>query len=197
MRRPSKDEINQLSPYEGVSLENIHIVEAQSQVEAALSYLHAQELVGFDTESKPVFEKGQRSGGPKLIQIASQDRVYLLPTQFGAAIRVAQSLLSDPDLVKLGFGLKGDRQSLSRFQIELNNALDLSLLLKRLARDRNPIGARAGVAMVLNKRLSKAEQRSNWGRYPLSERQIRYAANDAHCAISIGKALGDDILYGR
>jgi len=61
--------------------------------------------------------------------------------------------------------------------------------LKKLAGEKNPIGARAAVAMVLHKRLGKGAQKSNWGTYPLKNHQIKYAANDAHCAICVLKML--------
>ena len=40
-------------------------------------------------------------------------------------------------------------------------------------------GLRSLTAIVLGFRISKSEQRSNWGRVQLSERQIQYAATDA------------------
>jgi ribonuclease D len=62
--------------------------------------------------------------------------------------------------------------------------------LKKIAGEKNRIGARAAVAMVLKARLGKGAQKSNWGAYPLKDNQIVYAANDAHCAICIEKVLG-------
>ena len=41
------------------------------------------------------------------------------------------------------------------------------------------IGAKKLTAMVLGKRISKRQQRSNWENPRLSEQQIAYAATDA------------------
>jgi len=71
------------------------------------------------------------------------------------------------------------------------NTLDLSIALKNLSGEKNTIGARAAVAMVLKLRLGKGAQTSNWGAYPLQRSQIQYAANDAHSAICIAEKLGD------
>ena len=106
------------------------------------------------------------------------------------ALAVARAILSNPAIKKVGFGLSGDNKELrTKLEIEIVNTEDLSVKLKRLAGEKNTIGARAAVAMVLKTRLGKGAQKSNWGAYPLKENQILYAANDAHSAICIEHSL--------
>ena len=45
------------------------------------------------------------------------------------------------------------------------------------------------VEVLLNKKLCKAEQVSNWERRPLRESQMHYAAADAHILIEIIELL--------
>ena len=190
MKRPSKEEIRELPMYSGLCLDDILIVENESDAAEALKVLRAEVCLGFDTESKPIFKKGEVSPGPTLIQLSTVSKAFLFPTRFPAALSAAREILSNPNITKLGFGLKGDNKELrSKLNINILNTDDLSVKLKKLSGDRNAIGARAAVAMVLQARLSKGAQRSNWGAYPLKTNQILYAANDAHSAICIETKL--------
>ena len=190
MQRPSKETINQLPPYEGLALADILIIENEQDAAQALDVLRQQVSVGYDTESKPIFRKGEVSPGPTLIQLATPSQGFLFPTRFPVALEAAAEILANPKIQKVGFGLKDDNRELrGKLGISIVNTEDLSMTLKRLSGEKNAIGARAGVAMVLNARLGKGAQKSNWGAYPLSESQILYAANDAHSAICIQQEI--------
>ena len=54
------------------------------------------------------------------------------------------------------------------------------------------LGAKAAVAVVLGRRLtkSKAISTSNWAAPRLSPGQLRYAANDAYAALKVFEAMG-------
>lgn len=190
MERPTKEEIIALPMYAGLDLSNIIIVENEDDAEQALKILENETCLGFDTESKPIFQKGQVSPGPSLIQLATETKGFLFPTRFPEAVAAVATILANPDIQKVGFGLKDDNNELrNKLNIDIVNTKDLSVTLKQLVGEKNSIGARAAVAMVLGKRLGKGAQKSNWGAYPLKNNQILYAANDAHSAICIEQAL--------
>jgi len=156
-----------------------------------LEHLMHEACLGFDTESKPTFRKGQISPGPALIQLSTVSKAFLFPTKFPTAVSAANAILRNHNIQKVGFGIRDDIKELrSKLAIEIVNTRDLSVALKHLTGEKNAIGARAAVAMVLKFRLGKGAQTSNWGAYPLSNHQMHYAANDAHSAICIAKALG-------
>jgi len=190
MKRPTKEEIRELPLYAGLDLSNIKIVENEDDAAQALKELENETCLGFDTESKPIFQKGQVSPGPSLIQLATEKKGFLFPTRFPEAVAAVATILANPDIQKVGFGLKDDNKELrNKLNIDIVNTKDLSVTLKQLAGEKNSIGARAAVAMVLGKRLGKGAQKSNWGAYPLKNNQILYAANDAHSAICVERAL--------
>jgi len=192
MRRLTKDEVEALPIYSGLALDNITIVDNEEDAENALMVLSRERCLGFDTESQPMYRKGEVSAGPTLIQLSTVSQAYLLPVRCLAAVSVARDILSNSTIKKVGFGLSGDHKSLQRtLNICLSHSEDLSLTLKKIAKDKNPVGAKAAVAMVLNACLDKGAQRSNWGVYPLKKHQVLYAANDAHAAICIKVALND------
>jgi len=190
MERPSKEQISQLPLYIGLDLIDISLVENEQEAALAIRALENEPCLGYDTESKPIFQKGEISPGPSLIQLATQTKAFLFPTRFPAAVAAAKALLTNPNIQKVGFGIKDDNRELrSKLDIDIVNTHDLSMILKHLVGEKNSIGARAAVAMVLGKRLGKGAQKSNWGAYPLRANQIQYAANDAHAAICVKKGI--------
>lgn len=190
MHRPTKEEIRALPIYDGLALIDIHLIENEQDAADALAVLHHETKLGFDTETKPTFRKGEASHGPTLIQLATLSKAFLFPMRFPAAVSSAHVLLSNPNIKKVGFGIRDDIKELrNKLAIEMMNTQDLSIELKHLVNEKNNIGARAAVAMVLNLRLTKGAQTSNWGAYPLQKHQIQYAASDAHAAICVANAL--------
>lgn len=191
MQRPSKEQIRELPLYVGLALSNIHLIENEQDARQALQSLQNVTCLGFDTETKPIFRKGQVCPGPTLIQLATDSAAFLFPTRFPAALEAAKTILSNPKIKKVGFGISGDIKELrNKLEINLVNTENLSVTLKHLANEKDQIGARAAVAMVLQQRLGKGAQKSNWGAYPLQKHQIRYAGNDAHAAICVANKLG-------
>ena len=191
MQRPSKEQINALPLYTGLQLSDIHLVENAQQAAHALAILSKATRLGFDTESKPIFRKGQVCPGPTLIQLSTESSAFLFPTRFTPSVEAAAKLLSNPAIKKVGFGISGDIKELrNKLNINLVNTENLSVTLQHLANEKNQIGARAAVAMVLQQRLPKGAQQSNWGAYPLQHHQILYAANDAHSAICVANEIG-------
>jgi ribonuclease D len=190
MERPTKEQIRTLPLYIGLGLLDIKIIENETDAEDALKALENEVCLGFDTESKPIFLKGEVSPGPTLIQLATESKAFLFPTRFPCAVSSAGKILSNPNIKKVGFGLNGDNKELrDKLNIHIANTEDLSVKLKKIVEEKNRIGARAAVAMVLKARLGKGAQKSNWGAYPLKNNQIIYAANDAHSAICVEISL--------
>ena len=186
MKRPTKDQIKELPAYIGLSLLDIVLVESEADAARALTELEDETCLGFDTESKPTFVKGEISPGPTLIQLATESKAFLFPTRFPSAVSSANKILSNQNIKKVGFGINGDKKELrTKLNMQIQNIEDLSVTLKNLIGDKNRIGARTAVAMVLKSRLGKGAQQSNWAAYPLKKHQILYAANDAHSAICI------------
>jgi len=186
MERLTKEQIQFLPMYDGLSLDNIIVVTQASDAISAIEELKKHAILGFDTESKPCFKKGEVSDGPHLIQLSTKTKAYLFPTKFFENFTEIESILSDLTIKKVGFGLKEDKKLIFRkFGISLENTIELSSKVMHFAQVTQRVGARAAVAMFFNQRLSKGAQRSNWSVFPLKDHQKMYAANDAHSALLI------------
>jgi RNA polymerase sigma factor for flagellar operon FliA len=179
-----------LPPYPGIALQAVHLVNSRQSASKALAALLSAKAVGFDTESKPTFHKGEISSGPHLVQLATTDSVYLFQTAQLRSTQELKAILEAPQLLKVGFGLGNDRSALkSRLDIELRNTLDLGEELRALGH-RGTVGAKMAVAHFFGQKLQKSKKisTSNWATPHLSERQILYAANDALVALQIYRA---------
>ena len=186
MERLTKEQVQFLPMYDGLSLDNIIVVTQESDAISAIEELKKHSVLGFDTESKPCFKKGEISDGPHLIQLSTKAKAYLFPTKFFDNFAAIEGILSDPTIKKVGFGLKEDKKIIFRkFGIRLENTIELSSKVMHFAQVTQRVGARAAVAMFFNQRLSKGAQRSNWSVFPLKDHQKMYAANDAHSALLI------------
>ena len=183
-----------LPPYQGLSLAEVRMVRTSQDAEAALADLGTADAIGFDTESKPTFQKGEVSTGPHLVQLATDEHAYLfqIGTLSGDAaarlpgIAVLRSVLESSTILKVGFGLGDDKRRLhAKLGIETNNVLDLATALRR--GERNAWGAKTAVERFFGQRLQKSRRitTTNWAMPRLSDKQILYAADDAHVALRI------------
>jgi len=181
---------SELPVYSGVPMARVTLVDNAGLAERAMAELLAVPVIGFDTESKPTFRKGEVSTGPHLVQLATDDHVFLFPVLFAMNHEVLRRVLAVPNLLKVGFGLGNDRIALrSRLGIELTNVLDLGEVLRGPGH-RGTVGAKVAVAHYFGQKFQKSKKvgTSNWASPRLNDRQLLYAANDAHVALQIYRA---------
>jgi RNA polymerase sigma factor for flagellar operon FliA len=180
----------ELPVYQGLTMAAVRLVDSEALCHEALAVLMAAEVIGFDTESKPTFLKGEVSTGPHLVQLATETCAWLFQVSQLHSTAVLKEVLESPRLLKVGFGLGNDRSALqARLSIEINNVLDLGEVLRGPGH-RGTVGAKVAVAHFFGQKLHKSKQTStsNWANPRLSERQMLYAANDAHVALQIYRA---------
>lgn len=176
-----------LPPYDGIRLENVRMVKSDRDAADALAALMRMDVVGFDTESKPTFLKGEVSTGPHLVQLATDDTAYLFQIGAMPAVEVLKAVLESPTILKVGFGLADDVKRLKvKLGIDTANVLDLANALKKKG-ERNALGAKTAVARYFGRALQKSKKitTTNWALPRLSEKQILYAADDAHVALKV------------
>lgn len=188
---PGKDLIAAMPSFPVLGAGAIRLIRTQAEAGAALAELKALPCLGFDTESRPTFHKGQESDGPHLVQFAIRDRAWLFQTRLPEAQAVIAELLHDPAVAKVGFGLANDMSQLAnKFGIHPQNLVDLDRNFRQLGY-KNSVGAKGAIAILFGQRFSKSKRlsTSNWSLAALSEQQQLYAANDAYAAIRVYEAL--------
>ena len=174
-RKISKAEINELPliAWEG----EIQILESAEEMEAAASILANESHLGFDTETRPSFKKGDYYP-PALIQLATEHCVYLFRISETETFDPLLPILESPDILKTGVAIKDDVKELRAMEdFTPNGFVEIADITVKLGYGNRGLRALAG--LLLQGRISKAAQVTNWARPKLDNKQVRYAATDA------------------
>jgi ribonuclease D len=188
---PSKEEIINLAPMNRLGLADIVLINTLNQAEIALQTLLTQDVLGFDTESKPTFVREEISSGPHIVQFATLQKAYIFQLHDATSSKIASQLLINQKIQKVGFGLAGDHVQIKRtLGVHPQNVLDLNEEFRRQGYIKE-LGVKSAVAVMFNQRFLKSKKAttSNWSNQALTESQLIYAANDAWAAIKVFHAL--------
>jgi len=144
-------------------------------------------LLGFDTETKPVFTKGKKNA-VSLLQLSTDDLAVLFRiNRIGFPDELIR-LLSDPSVIKAGVAVHDDIRYLKGVKkFNPDGFIDLQTFVRDYGIQSS--GLKKLTAIVLGFRISKRQQVTDWEAEELSEAQQIYAATDAWVCHQIYKKL--------
>lgn len=161
----------------------IVVILTAGEAERAVDYLMSQEILGFDTETRPVFQKG-RHNKVALLQVSTHDTCFLFRLNRIGLCPAVIRLLETTAVKKIGLSWKDDVMSLKkRGEFKSNGFIDLQDHMKELGIE--DLSLAKLYANVFGERISKREQLSNWEADVLSDKQKLYAATDAWACIML------------
>ena len=181
----TKEEVNQmpLQAFEG----EIVLVDRYEDVQEAVQFLEQFPILGFDTETRPSFKKG-KVNDVALLQLAADSRTFLFRINKIGLPQELITLLSNDSIVKVGAAIKDDVRGLQKLQdFDANGFLELQNYVSKFGIE--SFSLKKLSAIVLNFRISKRQQVSNWEAEELSTGQLRYAATDAWVSLKIFEKL--------
>ncbi len=157
----------------------IHVISKPGwEFTRALLYLKRQKVLGFDTETRPVFSPGQKNHGVALLQLSGPDKAFLFRIQKLGMRKRLCAILANPEIIKVGAASHDDVRGLQRYQdFKEKGFVDLQQIVWEWGVKEKSVKKMS--AIILGIRISKKEQLSNWEAETLSEGQCRYAATDA------------------
>ena len=155
---------------------------------AAVAYLKRQKMIGFDTETRPVFSPGAHHNKVALLQLSGRDKAFLFRLNKMKLGRMLCSVLSDPDILKIGAASGDDVHGLQkRANFRGRGFVDLQQIAWRWGiRDKS---VKKLAANILGVKISKTQQLSNWEAEELSVAQKKYAATDAWVCLEMYEKL--------
>jgi len=157
------------------------IIEITTPEEAdrAVIQLSQETLLGFDTETRPNFIPNQSSRHKTaLLQLATHNKSYLFRLLYCGITPRLTELLSNPNILKVGAAVRDDIRGLQAYRpFAPAGFIDLQTITVSLGINEKSL--RKMAAIVLNLRLSKGQQLSNWEHQVLTPAQLHYAALDA------------------
>ncbi|MFM7022847.1 MAG: 3'-5' exonuclease [Flavobacteriales bacterium] len=175
VKKITKEEIQNLPlfSYSGI----IEVVDSKDQFNDAFHIMSKETIIGIDSETKPTFKKGQYHH-TALVQLATNDRVFLIKPQKTGMPDHLVELLENKEIMKVGIAISQDLTDLRKFKpFREQSMFDLNNICTKLGFEN--IGAKNLSAIFLGHRISKSQQTSNWENDPLTPAQMLYAATDA------------------
>jgi ribonuclease D len=165
----------------------IVVVDREEQIEKACAELSASPIIGFDTETRPSFMAGV-TYRVALLQLSTYRCCYLFRLNRIRFDKLLVKLLENKAIIKVGADVAGDIRSLSVLRhFRPGGFVDLQQLAPMWGIEEKSL--RKLSAIVLGKRVSKAQRLSNWEASSLTEKQLRYAATDAWICPEIYRVL--------
>lgn len=162
----------------------IEVVQSLYEAERAVKYLLSQPILGFDTETKPQFQRGHTSL-VALLQVSSKDVCFLFRLNVLGLPDCIKRLLSDEgETLKIGLSWHDDLCGLRRRgEFHPGTFIEIQQIAKDMGL--HDLSLQKLYANLMGKRISKTQRLSNWEAGRLTDAQKQYAATDAWACIQL------------
>ncbi len=155
----------------------IVVVDSEKDAKKAVSALLKEKILGFDTETRPSFVRGN-SYLTSIVQLCGAEKAYVFRLEFCGGVPVLFPIFKTSKILKVGVAVKDDVRRLKDRAPFVDAGFVDAASFTKAAKIENT-GLRALCSFFLGGRISKSEQVSNWAAAKLSKEQILYAATDA------------------
>lgn len=182
----SKEQLAELplAEYDGRSI----VISSQLDCRKAVRYLSRQQLLGFDTETRPSFRKGHVNKAA-LLQISTPDECFLFRLNRIGFTNELIALFENDKITKVGLSIKDDIHQLGTLaEFKPENIVELQSFVKNYEIADNSL--QKVYAIIFGKRMSKGQRLTNWEADSLTEAQQCYASLDAFACLEIYNYLG-------
>lgn len=161
----------------------IIVILTKGETEKAVNYLLSQPILGFDTETRPTFRKGEHHK-VALLQVSTPDTCFLFRLNHTGLTPALIRLLEDNTVPKMALSWHDDVNGLQRLkQFNPGHFIDIQQLVKELGVE--DMSLQKLYANLFGQKISKRQQLSNWEADILSTPQKLYAATDAWACINL------------
>lgn len=165
----------------------IIMINQDHEIPDALELLRLEPLIGFDTETRPAFSKGEVYQ-VSLLQLATPNHALLFRLHSLKDFSLLKLFFENDDIKKIGVAIRDDIRALQKtFPFEPKGFVELSEMAK--THNLKNFGLKGMTEEVLKLTLSKRAKLSNWEMKELKKDQIIYAATDAWIGREIYVAL--------
>ena len=186
----TKEEINNLPVLEYKD-KKLVLVDTLNKLKSAIEVLKNEEVVGFDTETKPSFEKG-KTNKVALLQLSTADTCYLIRLNLLGMQNSIMEILSSEKPLKVGLSLRDDYKMLNRRRsFKPAGFLDLQSVIGKFGI--KDLSLQKIYAIIFNKKISKSQRLTNWQAPNLTLPQQTYAAVDAWACMDIYNVIKDEL----
>ena len=165
----------------------IVVVLTESEAQKAVDFLLSADILGIDSETRPVFKKGQHHK-VALLQVSTKDVCFLFRLNLIGMPSCIVRLLEDTTILKVGLSLHDDFMMLhQRRDFKIGRFIDLQNMVSEFGIE--DLSLQKLYANLFHERITKRQQLSNWEAPILTEQQKIYAVTDAWTCIQIYERL--------
>jgi ribonuclease D len=169
--------------FEGV----IHLINSNDDLNNIISLLRDAKILGFDTETKPSFSKGEYYK-VSLLQLSTSTDAFLFRLHFIDQFSSLKEIFENEDVIKVGLAIRDDIKALQKmFSFGPKSFIELQEIAK--TEGLKNFGLKGMSEEVLNLTLSKRAKLTNWEAKSLSQEQQNYAATDAWIGLKLYEKL--------
>ena len=184
----TKEELQELPLFDHEG--RYELVETEEAALKAIEVLKKAPVLGFDTETRPSFRKGEFYH-VALLQLATHECCYLFRLNLIPLSLEMVRILEDEKIIKVGVGIRDDVIALQKIhRFTPNGFIDLAEKT-RISRSIS-LSLRSLCGMYLHKKLSKGAKVTNWENPTLTPTQAKYAANDGFVSLLIFEKMFAD-----
>lgn len=179
----------------GISKETVHalpevhypgkviLIDSAAKARDAVAYLLKQPQIGFDTETRPSFQKNHRYK-VSLVQLSVPGECFLFRLKQIGSLDGLMSIFENPAIQKIGLSLKDDFHSLAKLcEFTPAGFVELQTFVKEYEIADNSL--QKIFALIFGQRISKNQRLTNWEAAELTPGQQSYAAIDAWACVEI------------
>ncbi len=187
-RFSEKIDAAEVTPLEPVKFPGrVVIVECAEDAERACEDLLSHTYIGFDTETRPTFKPGAMNK-VALLQLSTPQTCYLFRLCRMALERPIQKVLESKTTIKIGADIPNDIKALQQLRhFRPDGFVDLQSIAGQWGIGEKSV--RKMSAIILGRRVSKAQRLSNWEAASLTGSQCAYAATDAWVCLRMYEEL--------
>ena len=165
----------------------IHVLDNATDALKAVAYLSKQRVLGFDTETRPSFHKGDNHR-VALIQLSTDSECFLFRINRTGFTEPLIKLMENEEVMKVGLSTKDDLHGLNLIAtFNPGGIIELQQLVKQY--EIVDMSLQRIYAILFNQHISKGQRLTNWEAPTLTHHQQAYAALDAWACLRIYKYL--------
>jgi len=171
-------------------------IETREALDSLVQDLLGEKVLAFDTEADSFYHYFDKTC---LVQIATRKQIYLVdPLALGGPSELSPlaPIMASPDIRKIFHAAEYDIFVLKRdCSFRFENLFDTMISAQILGYPSVGLASLAERHFGVN--LPKEEQRSDWSRRPLTEKQMSYAASDVLYLISLAETLEKELRAAK
>lgn len=161
----------------------ITVIDSEETAQAAVAALEKESIIGFDTETRPSFQKG-KINKVALMQLSTADQCYLFRLNLIGMNDDLSRLLENESITKIGLSIHDDFHVMHRSsEVNPKGFVELQNMVKSY--HIQDISLQKIYAILFGKKISKSQRLTNWEASNLTPQQQTYAATDAWACLEI------------